>query len=51
MIGMKDFTMALKQVQPSARAWFETARNVVTYADPNGEYADLTAYMRKKRLL
>ena len=51
MIGMKDFTMALKQVQPSAKAWFETARNVVTYADPNGEYADLTAYMRKKRLL
>ena len=51
MIGMKDFTTALKQVQPSAKAWFETARNVVTYADPNGEYADLTAYMRKKRLL
>ena len=51
MIGMKDFATALKQVQPSARAWFETARNVVTYADPNGEYADLTAYMRKKRLL
>ena len=51
MIGMKDFTTAFKQVQPSARAWFETARNVVTYADPNGEYADLAAYMRKKRLL
>ncbi|WP_432559369.1 AAA family ATPase [Granulicoccus sp. GXG6511] len=51
MIGMKDLATALKQVRPSARPWFDMARNVVTYADPSGEYADLAAYMKQNKLL
>ncbi|HHV21366.1 MAG TPA: ATP-binding protein, partial [Propionibacterium sp.] len=51
MIGMKDLTKALKQIRPSARPWFDMARNVVTYADPSGEYADLAAYMKQNKLL
>ena len=31
--------------------WFEIARNVVEYADPSGEYADLRAWMKRHRLL
>jgi ATPase len=51
MVNMKDFTSALKQIRPSAGPWFKTARNVVTYADPTGEYEELTTYMKSRRLL
>lgn len=51
MITMRDLTGALKQIRPSARPWFDMARNVVTYADPNGEYAELATYMKQNRLL
>lgn len=51
MISMKDLTTALKQVRPSAGPWFDMARNVVTYADPGGEYAGLRDYMKQNRLL
>ncbi|MDO5498380.1 MAG: AAA family ATPase [Propionibacteriaceae bacterium] len=51
MIRMKDLTTSLKQLRPSARPWFDMARNVVTYADPSGEYAELRAYMKQNRLL
>ena len=51
MMNMKDLTAALKQVRPSARPWFDMARNVVTYADQGGEYAELRDYMRQNKLL
>lgn len=51
MITMKDLTTALKQVRPSVRPWFEMARNVVTYADPNGEYAELREFMKQNKML
>lgn len=51
MIGMRDLTTARKSMRASARPWFDTARNVVTYADRSGEYADLAAYMKKHKLL
>ena len=31
--------------------WFDVARNVVTYADASGEYAELAAYMKRHSLL
>lgn len=34
-----------------ARPWFDVARNVVTYADASGEYAELAAYMKRHSLL
>ena len=51
MITMKDLIKALKQLRPSTRAWFDMARNVVTYADPTGEYAGLRDYLQRNRLL
>jgi SpoVK/Ycf46/Vps4 family AAA+-type ATPase len=50
-IGLADFQRALKEVRPSTRAWFETARNFVLFANDGGVYDDLMAYMRSKKLL
>ncbi|HEY6795513.1 MAG TPA: ATP-binding protein [Kineosporiaceae bacterium] len=51
MIHMADFERALREVRPSIGPWFETARNVVSFADPDGSYADLRDYMKKTRRL
>jgi len=51
MVTMADFKRARKEVRPSARPWFDVARNVVTYADASGEYAELAAYMKRHSLL
>jgi len=47
----RDFERALTEVRPSTRAWFETARNFVLFANSGGMYDDLQAYMRARRLL
>ncbi|HSS82818.1 MAG TPA: ATP-binding protein [Reyranella sp.] len=49
-IGMADFRAALKEVKPSTRAWFETARNYALFANEGGAYDDLLAYMRQNRM-
>ena len=41
---------ALESVRPSARPWFETARNYALYANEGGTYDDLIAYLRQQRL-
>jgi AAA+ superfamily predicted ATPase len=46
-----DFGQALRQVKPSTRSWFETARNFVLFANQSGTYDDLQEYMRSKKLL
>jgi len=51
MIEMRDLEAALAEVRPSLRPWFETARNVVTFANTSGDYDDLRDYMRRQRLL
>jgi AAA+ superfamily predicted ATPase len=50
-IGMADFRAALKDVKPSTRAWFETARNYVLFSNEGGAYDELLAYMREHRML
>ena len=50
-IGMADFRAALKDVKPSTRAWFETARNYALFANEGGAYDDLLAYMRQNRMV
>jgi AAA+ superfamily predicted ATPase len=50
-IGQADFQRALKEVRPSTRAWFETARNFVLFANDGGLYDDLMTYMRAKKML
>lgn len=50
-IGMADFRAALREVKPSTRAWFETARNYAMFANEGGAYDDLLAYMRQNRMV
>jgi len=51
MIGPGDLEAAIDEVKPSLGAWFDTARNVALFANENGSYDDLAAYLRKRRLL
>jgi AAA+ superfamily predicted ATPase len=50
-VGPGDLERALREVRPSTRAWFETARNVVLFANDGGAYDELQAFMRRRRLL
>lgn len=50
-IEMKDLEAALKDVRPSTRAWFETARNFALFANDGGIYDDLVEYLKKARML
>jgi AAA+ superfamily predicted ATPase len=47
MISTADLVAALDQVRPSTGPWFETARNVATFANEGGTYDDLLAYMKR----
>ncbi|WP_067885567.1 ATP-binding protein [Nocardia vaccinii] len=49
-VTMRDIDTALAQVKPSAGAWFESARNVVEFANNDGTYDELAKYMREKKL-
>lgn len=50
MIEMRDLEDALRDVKPSTGAWFEAARNVVQFANADGTYDDLLAYMKRRKL-
>jgi SpoVK/Ycf46/Vps4 family AAA+-type ATPase len=49
-IDMSDFAQALREVKPSTRPWFETARNYAMFANESGTYDDLITYMRQHKL-
>ena len=51
MITMGDFAKGLKGIRPSTGPWFTEARNVAMFANDNGEYDELLAYLRLKKLL
>ena len=38
------------EVRPSVGPWLEIARNVRQFANDNGTYDDLLAYLRKRRM-
>ncbi|MCA2210660.1 ATP-binding protein [Nocardia rosealba] len=46
-VGMPDVQAALAQVRPSTGAWFESARNVVEFANGDGSYDDLARYLKR----
>ncbi|MFD6401094.1 ATP-binding protein [Nocardia sp. NPDC060249] len=48
-IGMADVRAALAQIRPSTGAWFESARNVVEFANGDGSYDDLATYLRRRK--
>ncbi|MEM9881672.1 MAG: AAA family ATPase [Planctomycetota bacterium] len=43
-----DLLQAVKQVRPSIREWFATARNHARYANEGGQYDDLLAYLGRR---
>lgn len=51
MIEQADVEAALGQMRPSVGPWFDTARNVVLFANEEGTYDELASYMRKHRTL
>ncbi|MDQ2796111.1 MAG: AAA family ATPase [Actinomycetota bacterium] len=51
MIGMGDLEAALREVRPSTGPWFDSARNVVQFANEDGTYNELREWMRKHRKL
>ncbi|HEX3731854.1 MAG TPA: AAA family ATPase [Mycobacteriales bacterium] len=50
MIEMADLLAARAEVTPSTGAWFTSARNVAMYANPDGMYNDVVAYLKQRRL-
>ncbi|MBG0561276.1 ATP-binding protein [Actinoplanes aureus] len=50
MINQSDMLAAAREVRPSTDAWFGTARNVAMFANESGEYDDLAAYLKKRKV-
>jgi SpoVK/Ycf46/Vps4 family AAA+-type ATPase len=50
-LALADFKKALKDVKPSTRAWFETARNYAMFANEGGAYDELLDYLRAARMV
>lgn len=51
MIGQADLEQAIGEARPSVTPWFETARNVALFANQDGVYDDLAAYLRKRKMM
>ena len=45
-----DIYAAIEQIRPSAGPWFETARNVVEFANSDGTYDELAKYLRRRKI-
>jgi SpoVK/Ycf46/Vps4 family AAA+-type ATPase len=50
MIEMRDLEAAVKDSKPSIGPWLQTARNVAEFANADGSYDDLLAYLRARKL-
>ncbi|MBT8227777.1 MAG: tetratricopeptide repeat protein [Dactylosporangium sp.] len=46
-----DFDRALGEVRPSTGPWFASARNVAMFANDDGRYNDLLAYLNQRHML
>ncbi|MEV4640528.1 ATP-binding protein [Actinoplanes sp. NPDC049548] len=51
MITQDDLARAVRECRPSTGAWFATARNVALFGNQAGEYDDLAAYLKQRKLL
>ena len=49
-IRTDDLRRALRDVAPSTRAWFTTARNYAEFANEGGMFDDLLEYLRKHKI-
>lgn len=50
-INMNDFKRAMKEVRPSVRPWFDTARNYAMFSNEGGVYDDLVEYLRARKMV
>ena len=50
-LGMAEVRHALTQVRPSTGSWLVTAKNVAAFANADGRYDELVAYLKQKRVL
>jgi SpoVK/Ycf46/Vps4 family AAA+-type ATPase len=51
MISLDDVLGAVSQTRPSIGGWLDTARNVVTFGEDDGTFAQLRAYLKKAKRL
>jgi SpoVK/Ycf46/Vps4 family AAA+-type ATPase len=49
-IAQRDLEAAIREVEPSTRAWFEVAYNYAMFANEGGLYDELLDYIRARRL-
>ena len=49
-IQQSDFEISLKQIKPSTRPWFETAKNYAMFANEGGVYDDLLSYVKENKI-
>jgi SpoVK/Ycf46/Vps4 family AAA+-type ATPase len=49
-VTMADVNAATAQIRPSTGPWFETARNVVEFANNDGTYDELAKYLRRRKI-
>ena len=47
-INTKDFLSVIKQIKPSSKEWFETAKNYAIYSNQSGLYDDILTYLKIK---
>ncbi|RWZ52492.1 AAA family ATPase [Labedella phragmitis] len=47
-IGMTELRHVLREVKPSTGAWLAGAKNVVTFANTDGRYDDLAAFLESR---
>jgi SpoVK/Ycf46/Vps4 family AAA+-type ATPase len=50
-ITMADVQHVLAQIKPSTGSWLVGAKNVAAFANADGRYDDLVAYLKRKRAL
>jgi transitional endoplasmic reticulum ATPase len=48
-IENKDLANAIKQIKPSTKEWFNTARNYALYANDSGLYDEILDYLKIKK--
>jgi SpoVK/Ycf46/Vps4 family AAA+-type ATPase len=49
-VTMADVNAAAAEIRPSTGPWFETARNVVEFANNDGTYDELAKYLRRRKI-
>lgn len=50
-IGQKDLEVAMKDLRPSLGPWYDTAKSVAQFANSSGEYDELVAHLRQRKVL